>query len=101
MPKHIYGENLCGGPKKLILNYIGAALTFDKKIYIFLDSREMYFDYTRYRSRVFSVLPGWLSCLAWEKGEEITVQCHCHCPCPVFDRTPSFEIAAWTCVIDQ
>ena len=47
LPKHVYGLTGTEDPKKLILNFIGAALTFEKKIYVFLDSREMYFDYTR------------------------------------------------------
>lgn len=46
LPKHVHGLSATGGPKKLILNFIGAALTYEKKIYVFLDSREMYFDYT-------------------------------------------------------
>jgi len=46
LPKHVHGLNMSVGVKKLILNYIGTAITFERKIYIFLDSREMYFDYT-------------------------------------------------------
>merc|ERR1712168_159100 len=46
LPKHVHGLSATGGPKKLILNFIGAAQTYEKKIYVFLDSREMYFDYT-------------------------------------------------------
>ena len=48
LPKHVHGLNMGVGVKKLILNYIGTAITYEKKIYIFLDSREMYFDYTRW-----------------------------------------------------
>lgn len=46
LPKHVFGPELFEGKKKLLLNFIGAALTFEEKIYIFLDSREMYFDYS-------------------------------------------------------
>ena len=56
MPKHVHGLNMSVGVKKLILNYIGTAITFERKIYIFLDSREMYFDYTRWVSKLESDL---------------------------------------------
>jgi len=46
LPKHVHGLTADGSAKKLILNFIGAALTYEKMIYVFLDSREMYFDYT-------------------------------------------------------
>ena len=48
MPKHAFGPNMFAGTKKLLLNFIGTALTYEKKIYVFLDSREMYFDYSRF-----------------------------------------------------